>query len=197
MGMNLNLGSSCPRGIYKTKEWVNVDITRSRGVNVIGDGFQLPFKDNTFERVHSVHVLEHLDRDKWPLMLEEIYRVTKVNGVAYIEVPDFQRQIDIMSKLLKGEDRWQQHLMRTAIWGKTERKGMGHQFGFDWPLLNRALKIVGFDVVKKLTSNEDMISNHFKDGPVLLALCSKELVKDKKSHLKDLSFDELRKTILW
>ena len=137
--------------------------------------------------------MEHLPRDKWPLMLEELYRVTNIGGVCFIEVPDFKQQIKEMVLLLdQKNNEWDRHIARTGIWGKTERLGMGHCFGFDWDLLSKAIRTVGFDKVQKST---DMISNHGKDMPVILAKATKQ--SHNLRNLKELSFNELRELILW
>jgi ubiquinone/menaquinone biosynthesis C-methylase UbiE len=43
------------------------------------------FKNNYFDRVHAIHVLEHLSN--LPKCLEEIYRVLKPNGIFQVVIP--------------------------------------------------------------------------------------------------------------
>lgn len=57
---------------------VGYDITRGKGVDIIGDALYLPFRENAFEVVLCTEVLEHL-REHF-LALEEIRRVLKVAG---------------------------------------------------------------------------------------------------------------------
>jgi len=97
---------------------------------------------------------------------------------------------------IDSADRWRQHLIRTGIWGKPERLGMGHQFGFDQGLLRRAMNKTGFDRVTFLTEPEDMISHHFRAAPVLLARGTKTPGVDPPKNIKELSFDELREYII-
>jgi ubiquinone/menaquinone biosynthesis C-methylase UbiE len=48
----------------------------------------LPFESNTFDFVHCVTVLEHVQDVKKSLL--EMYRVAKNGGVVFIETPDFR-----------------------------------------------------------------------------------------------------------
>lgn len=194
--MKLNLGSSSPKGRYRHEGWVCCDLNPQGRPHVVGDGFQLPFKDGAFDEIVSVHVLEHLPRDKWPLMLAEMFRVLEPGGLCYIEVPDFYQQCRDYIAFIDGGDRRQQHLIRTAIWGKPERLGMGHQFGFDQGFLRRAMNKAGFDRVTFLMEPEDMISRHCKDGAVLLARGTKTPGIEPPKDIKSLSFDELREYII-
>ncbi|MBP8987027.1 MAG: class I SAM-dependent methyltransferase [Spirochaetes bacterium] len=52
-----------------------------------GDGTSLPFKDNTFDTVYSLLVLQHLSKDNGKKVIKEIHRVLKPGGAAYIRVP--------------------------------------------------------------------------------------------------------------
>ena len=207
--MKLNLGSSRQKGIYKAVEWVCVDLYMEGRPDVQASGFMLPFADNTFEEVRSIHVLEHLSRDQWPFMLAEMYRTLKVGGTFYVEVPDFPAQCEQYLRRL-AENTTQEltrgepvsgpvsiHISRTGIWGKSERPGMGHQFGFDRDLLARALYKTGFQEVYRLTAVEDMISSHYRnDDPVLLFKATKVADPLDIVDLKSLSFDELRTHLL-
>ncbi len=194
--MKLNLGSSNPSGRYRHKGWVCVDLYPQGRPHVIGDGFQLPFKDGAFDEVVSIHVLEHLARHQWPLMLSEMYRTLEPGGLCYVEVPDFPAQCREYVDMIDRDYRWEQHLIRTGIWGKSERPGMGHQFGFDEGLLRRAMNKAGFDRVTFLDDPEDQISGHYADGAVLLARGTKTPGVDPPKNIKELSFNELREYII-
>ena len=81
----LNLGS----GVNNLNRWcVNMDIELFGNVNVVGDGQQLPFKDETFDMVLLEYVTEHVpDSTK---MRTEIWRVLKRGGIVYATVPFIQ-----------------------------------------------------------------------------------------------------------
>lgn len=162
----LNIGSSLVKGQYKDPQWINVDLNKARGVNVLASAFSLPFKNKSFEKVHCIHVLEHLTRDKIPLMLEEINRVCV--GKAFIEVPDFKATIKLLNTAYEQNNRLEIHIRRTSIYGKTERSGMAHHFGFDYETLKEYAEQAGFQSIKRLTNHQDMISLHYKLEPIIL-----------------------------
>lgn len=164
----LNIGCSIPRGQYKQVEWVNVDMGRGN-MDVKGDMLALPFASNHFEQIHCVHVLEHVTRDKISVALSEMYRVLRPGGKAYIEVPDFYRQCKNMVKAYERNDKKRIHIFRTAIYGKTEIPGMSHHFGFDEDTLREYMEKEGFSV----SYSQEMISKHYRDGPVILAVGGK------------------------
>jgi ubiquinone/menaquinone biosynthesis C-methylase UbiE len=54
---------------------------------VRGDGTRLPFRDNTFDMVYSFLVLQHLSKENGRDIFNEVKRILKSSGVAYIRVP--------------------------------------------------------------------------------------------------------------
>lgn len=168
--MNLNIGSSDPRGKYKGVDWINLDICNYENVNVLGSGLKLPFKENSFDLIHCVHVLEHVTREKNQIMLDEMCRVVKPNCEVMVEVPDFQEVIDLLHQAFKKSDTHKIHQWTTSIYGKNERDGMAHYWGFTAPLLCKKFHKAGFSGVNP---SNDMISDHYSQEPVLLVIGKK------------------------
>lgn len=54
---------------------------------VIGFADSMPFKDNEFDLVILRGVLEHIPPEKQQNSLNELYRVTKIEGICYIVIP--------------------------------------------------------------------------------------------------------------
>lgn len=166
--MKLQVGSSLANGIYKEKEWINLDIIKLSGCNVLGSGTNLPFKNDTFEEIHCIHVLEHVTRDKYSIMLSEMCRVLRPGGVCYVETPDFKGTIDKISQAFERNDVTAIHIWTTSIYGKNERAGMAHHWGFYEGLLRLAMWDQGFKDVVRIVDKNEMISKHWKQEPVLL-----------------------------
>jgi len=64
------------------------DIDRGSGVQVVGDGHQLPFRSESVDGVILTGVLEHVADP--PTMVSEANRVLKRGGRIYVEVPFLQ-----------------------------------------------------------------------------------------------------------
>jgi len=67
---------------------IRFDIDHGVGVTVVGDGHLMPFASNTMDAVILTGVLEHVADP--PTMVAEAYRVLKVGGRVYVEVPFLQ-----------------------------------------------------------------------------------------------------------
>jgi ubiquinone/menaquinone biosynthesis C-methylase UbiE len=101
-------------------------------------------------------------------MLSEMYRVLKPGGFLYVEVPDFRGTIANLQHAFEQSDVDAIHVWTTSVYGKSEREGMSHYWGFYEGLLRREFRYHGFDEVVRLTEKDDMISAHYKQEPVLL-----------------------------
>ncbi len=168
--MKLQVGSSEAKGIYKRAEWINLDLqdVSNDGVNVIGSGLELPFADNSFDEVHCVHVLEHLTRDKPPVMMSEMYRVLRPGAKLYVEVPDFKATVTKLVAAFVEDNNTEIHKWTTSIYGKSERFGMAHHTGFYGRTLLILFRMTHFNDVRRITGDENMISPHYRQEPVLL-----------------------------
>ena len=82
-GLNLGCGKAKIRGT------VGVDICRTEAADAICNlnGRLFPFRDNVFDKIHAIDVLEHLDDIK--TVMEEIHRVSKSGAEVFINVPHF------------------------------------------------------------------------------------------------------------
>jgi len=91
------LDAGCGSGVY-------VDFMRSRGERVFGIDFSydaaklsgqmnasalsLPFKNESFDVIVSIHVIEHLSPDDIDVFFSECRRVLKKNGLIFIMTPN-------------------------------------------------------------------------------------------------------------
>ena len=166
--MKLQIGSGRVRGKYRHRPWINLDIGKFDDFNVLGSGLALPFATESIDEIHCVHVLEHVIRDKSPMMLAEMHRVLKPGGACYVEVPDFRATIQWLEASFRDGDVALIHNWITSIYGKNEIPGMAHHWGFYEGSLRRAFRLQGFNDVKRLSTKEEMISTHYQQEPILL-----------------------------
>jgi len=86
MPKKLNLG--CGKNILKG--YINVDITKSDGVDIVLDANKVPypFKHKYFDEILSVNCIEHLSIDT-DLLMKELHRILKPGGKLLIRVPHY------------------------------------------------------------------------------------------------------------
>ncbi len=165
--MKLNIGCGQPKGIYKKKEWINLDLN-AKEVEVRGNALELPFQTDSIDEIHCAHVLEHFTRDKYSLALREMWRVLKEGCCCYIETPDFRETIKLLHTSFCNQDILGIHNWTTSVYGKNERNGMAHYWGFYEGLLRREMRLNGFKTVERVTAKDEMITSHYTQEPILL-----------------------------
>ena len=75
--------------LYKFENIISFDIYSSKHITLIADAHSLPFKNLSFDLVIIQAVLEHVLEPN--LVVSEIERVTKGNGLVYSETPFMQQ----------------------------------------------------------------------------------------------------------
>jgi len=86
----------------------------------------LPFNDNTFTKLSSIHVLEHVPDDK--PVFDEIARVVKPKGRIFIDVPNTYKRLPFLYQ----------------IYGRIDDKIAGHQRHYKSEDIIRKFKKRGF-----------------------------------------------------
>jgi len=83
MKLNLGCGDDYKEG------WINVDISDNVKSDVKHDlnVIPFPFRDRQFSYIEASHVLEHIDRKNFVLVMKELHRILKPGGILHVICP--------------------------------------------------------------------------------------------------------------
>lgn len=87
----LNIGAgyrNCTERYFSLSNVINTEVFNYPTTDIVCDGDNLPFKDNSFDVVLSLAVLEHV-KNPW-IHANEMIRVLKPGGIIYADVPFLQ-----------------------------------------------------------------------------------------------------------
>jgi len=85
--LNLGCGNDYRESIEDI-HWVNADSGKcKKDVHMNMEWHTWPFKDDTFDLIEAIQVLEHMHKYKFIDVIREMYRVTKDGGEWLIAVP--------------------------------------------------------------------------------------------------------------
>jgi SAM-dependent methyltransferase len=119
---------------------------------------RLPFDDNTYEAIYSSHVLEHIPWNRTQDALGEVYRILKPGGTFEVWVPNFEVIVQCYLNGKFTEDWTPCNPNRDIMlwvagrlyWGDADAEDGIHRACFDWPYLERCLRLAGFVDVERL-----------------------------------------------
>lgn len=118
-------------------------------IDVVADVRNMPFANESADRVQLWHVLEHLPQVGALAALHEIHRVLRPGGELDVEVPDIE---GVVQEWVAGHDRRQ---LLQIIYGEPSNgidPGlMAHRYGYWDESLAEALSVTGFDPGPRLT----------------------------------------------
>jgi predicted SAM-dependent methyltransferase len=89
---SLNVGC----GDFYADGWVNIDRYTpeiGRAPDLVASVTDLPYPDGHFDRVYLGHILEHIEWDAVPAVLEEVRRVVHPGGTVMVVGPDLERAV--------------------------------------------------------------------------------------------------------
>lgn len=84
-GLLLDIG--CGKWDYKFNnvDIIKIDFLKFKGVNLVADAHSLPFKNNCFDFILCLNLLEHVKKPE--IVVKEIRRCLKNNGKTIISIP--------------------------------------------------------------------------------------------------------------
>jgi len=130
----LNIGCG---GVVKPG-YINLDIQKISGIDVVGDARILPFKDEVIDRIESFHLIEHFDKFEAYVLLNEWFRVLVDKGRLIIECPDLKGNI---KRFLEGDE-----FSINTFFGLQRNPYDYHKYGYTIESLSELLEKYGFKV---------------------------------------------------
>ena len=136
----LNLGAG--RNIIEG--WINLDITDYPDIDLVCDiSKELPFSDNSIERIYVSDALEHIMYAKVPKVLKDWCRVLIPNGTITIKVPSLST---ITTNYVRHNIGCKE-FVRLVYGGQEEGNiANAHKSGFDPQYLSSLMKHAGFRI---------------------------------------------------
>ena len=132
--MKLHLGS----GSVSLPGFVNIDIVKHPGVDVIADISNLPYEEESIDEIYACAVLDHFGRHEWIGVLRHWHFLLKRGGCLRISVTDFEA---VCREYLENLDV--SSLLGLVVGGHRDQYDR-HGMIFDFNYLRDALDKVGF-----------------------------------------------------
>lgn len=123
--------------------YINVDIQRFRGVDVVGDMRSIPFKDGSVDFIYSCANLEHLGRNEWQAVLVHWFQKLRPGGTLRLSTADFSA---VCAEYLQGRNL--ASLLGLIVGGQKDRFDW-HGMVFDYDYLREHLSAIGFRNVRR------------------------------------------------
>jgi 2-polyprenyl-3-methyl-5-hydroxy-6-metoxy-1,4-benzoquinol methylase len=157
--------------VREAKNLIDFSLNKSKKVNLIcSDGQYLPFKENNFDFIFCLEVLEHITRPDH--FLRELFRVLKKNGTLICTLPIetglsllIRNFIGKIANFPRPKYKLKQYFQRVLLKkGGREYKGeVGHK-NFDWREIKNNIKL-HFKIIKM----KFIPINYLKDvNPIVL-----------------------------
>ncbi len=158
----LQLGS----GRNQIQGWLNTDFYAKHPCYIYLDvTHAFPVPSNSFERIYSEHLIEHLSQADGEKMLAESFRVLKPGGRIRIETPDLQKMLNLYA-VRENEDAQQYFQWHHREFGDKNypptvcfainnvMRNWGHVFLYDSEMLRLALARASFRNIKQYVWNQ-------------------------------------------
>lgn len=153
----LHLGCS----LHHLDGWLNTDIAPIPGAMRLDASKPFPLPSDSFDRVYSEHMIEHIPFSSSLQMLRECFRVLKPGGIIRIVTPDLSTILRLYHRenwleLDEAYFNWMSDTFcqdapdKTPVFViNTFFREWGHQFIFDEPTLRNSMIEAGFSDLKR------------------------------------------------
>ena len=135
---------------------IGLDCRRTKAVDVIADAIRLPFKSESFDRICSIHTIEHFSHREVQYVINEWVRVLKREGTIEIRCPWLRMRAFLF--FLNPTRENIQH-----IYGGQVHERSYHKCGFSFGLLKDLLRSAGIVKIKRVFEKGPMGLPYYAD----------------------------------
>lgn len=184
MGIKLNLGAS---PIWSQEGWHTLDhkLAESTETAIAGDATNIKLPDNSCDVVFCSHVFEHIPHTKLPIVISEINRVLRPDGMCRILTPD----LEIIARAYVNRD---EEFFRKA---KLEDESLRVDLGMGGMMMNFIVS-PGQDTVLLDRGMNNFIAGYAHlysyDYNMLEIMLSKLGFKSRKAAFNDSEMDDMK-----
>lgn len=142
---------------YDIKEdYVNIDIRRLDGVDVVCDLRLLPYSSDSIDEIYMKEILEHFSCVDVDHILSKCYWWLRPGGKLWIKVPDLEE----CAKVILSGDRVDEIILR--LYGGQQHEYNFHKCGFTKKTMTNKLKKQGFKDINTETIGWNFVATAVK-----------------------------------
>lgn len=140
--VSLHLGC----GYQQQAGMINIDFVHTPTTDYVLDASNLPFPDNSVDRIESYHMIEHIPPTTVDRMLVEWNRILQSGGTLVLELPDFD---GVVEAYLDADDPEEVELLLKYVFGSQRFESDYHHWGWNFERLSGRIERAGFDRVER------------------------------------------------
>jgi len=141
VGLSLDIGAG-----EKGRGDINTDIRPLSGIDVVCHALNLPFRDQVFAHAFLSHIVEHFRYIDVMVLLGEVRRVLRVNGIIEIWTPNFQALGFLRAWIFGGGDNRNPPLLYAPLSGLQDYQSNVHLSHWSLKLLKAYVASQGFKI---------------------------------------------------
>ncbi len=139
--MKLNAGC----GHNYIEGWINIDINPSLKTDAVMSMHDLDFKDEIFDEIMAIHVIEHIGFFKTKYFLSEAYRTLSNGGTLFLDTPHIEKTFE---NFINSKNPSEREIILGWVYG-SESKWNNHIYCFPVELLESLIEEAGFVITQK------------------------------------------------
>jgi len=102
-------------GKNKIHGYIGIDIDSNSDADIVTSVLELPFAKDSVDEIHSSHLVEHFNPSEAQRFFDEIYRVLKIGGKAYLKIDRDWTKRKLLNKDITHKYRYKEKEIRDMV----------------------------------------------------------------------------------